>query len=1549
MLDSSSSEDEENTGGFANYGTKPTITNVAASRKYPMQSDIARPTSRPQADNISEGQRILQPKSVRTNLSDVNASYGPQNSTSRHIDSVDRSQSPHSKQNYASGPKDQVSSSQRGRPPHQWKNGTFSRSGYNQEPQHQLTCSSSMQEDDEISVSAMSLNTQLPQQQSQAQFSKHNTMERYASGTHGSSSFSVNSTNSAPNAESTECHQEKRESRNPSLASQSQDLSTANDPSVTLRDPAALEQEKLEREERERRKALQLYVFVMRCIAYPFYSKPPTDLIRRYLKITKQQLNTFKERFNAFLSGELDVVGDEAFTNAVQSYYEGFLRSDRVASMVRGGGCSMHDFREVFRLNSEHRVQFLPEIEGLNKANVVSAWMVKFDQICRGGAGPSTVLQKLQVPQPELVMTKEQLYELFQTTLGVKKYEHQILYNALQLDNVDEQAAQVRRELDGQLQTVEEISRTRQFPRLVVKDMESLYADELRKMVGELMLRLESVPVTRGSSSFQKFKKVNRSQNPSTNSPSLSYNKEYNDEINELNSKNKLGIQLNFSVEIIIGQVKNLKYLPSNKMVYCTMEVEGGSRLQTDLAEAGKPVWGTQGDFSTNQPLPAVKIKLYAESSGLLSLDSGKELGRVILNPTCTGNRQPEWHKLHTSKNVPDDLQIQLTLRMEKPNNLKHCGYLYALGRTAFRKWRRRYICLIQVSQYTFIMASYKERKSDPTEIMQLEGFTVDFCDVQSDLAVTGGKYFLNLVKEGDSVMFATDDENERQLWIQAIYRATGQTHKPVAPSKNTGSNNSNLQNVNLISGNKSLSLATSTLSRGNTSSIGNRTQGDVDRARKHGLDEFVSIQPWKVNHAELFSLLQSKSLDYRMKDSYVSLGWFSPSQMFILDEYCARYGVRGCHRHLCYLSDLLDRAEQGIIIDPAIVHYSYAFCCCHVFGNIQDTNIRTVLVEERQMFMGIRQRLYALLEKQITEFRYYFPFGRPEGALKLTLGLLERVLMKDTGAPASAEEVREVIRRCLEQAALVNYARISEYAAIESGRDKGGEHSQASNKTLADLIHLAELCIEVLRQNEEHHAEAFSWFQDLLTEHAELFWNFFSVDMVAVLEIMPPDCWDSFPLFQLLNDYLSSEVSLKSGKFHQQLTQIYAPLVVRYVDLMEASIAQSISGGLDNGQLSSQNGSQNPDSSTGATSTSTSFAASALETVGALGNVGSLVSAAAAGAANAANVAGRTGGLMAAATAAANAATQAATNPASIGTTACIPVTSSELLWKLEALQNFIRELHWPDIVFAEHLDNRLKMMAADMIDAAAQRNLNCFDSWLKRSSKSTDFILPNECCNMINTVIELKASILKLCTKDTKGEDMHEYQNQTETNLERVQRKMAILLNDKMGKILEGSLMKLARYDVNTLLSSVLSLTKPTDEIGKAYVEFLRVNLEQMRQKVSDELYILSIMETWYMTQTRVINDWLIERKGNALSSYQFTCLSTIIKKMYADFELQGISPDALDTMAYKTIMQRLQMEETAQAVRPDTGSSPTRSILGTITGSLSGIPKPGFFSKI
>lgn len=39
---------------------------------------------------------------------------------------------------------------------------------------------------------------------------------------------------------------------------------------------------------------------------------------------------------------------------------------------------------------------------------------------------------------------------------------------------------------------------------------------------------------------------------------------------------------------------------------------------------------------------------------------------------------------------------------------------------------------------------------------------------------------------------------------------------------------------------------------------------------------------------------------------------------------------------------------------------------------------------------------------------------------------------MKDIVTPVTPEEVRKVIKKCLENAALVNYTKISEYAKIE-------------------------------------------------------------------------------------------------------------------------------------------------------------------------------------------------------------------------------------------------------------------------------------------------------------------------------------------------------------------------------------------------------------------------------------------------------------------------------------------------------------------------------------
>jgi len=69
-------------------------------------------------------------------------------------------------------------------------------------------------------------------------------------------------------------------------------------------------------------------------------------------------------------------------------------------------------------------------------------------------------------------------------------------------------------------------------------------------------------------------------------------------------------------------------------------------------------------------------------------------------------------------------------------------------------------------------------------------------------------------------------------------------------------------------------------------------------------------------------------------------------------------------------------------------------------------------------------------------------------------------------------------------------------------------------------------------------------------------------------------------------------------------------------------------------------------------------------------------------------------------------------------------------MLWKLDALQSFIRDLHWPEEVFAEHLDHRLKLMAADMIEAAAKRYKQISQATIARDNrKPIALVLEGNC----------------------------------------------------------------------------------------------------------------------------------------------------------------------------------------------------------------------------
>lgn len=202
-------------------------------------------------------------------------------------------------------------------------------------------------------------------------------------------------------------------------------------PSMTSDSKESSKWDESEREESERKTRLQLYVFVIRCISYPFNAKQPNDISRRNLRLQRQQLEQIQSRVHSYLKDEAPKTGvEDHFYTTVEMFYATVLTTDRLLLLVKGGGCSLHDLKEIFRLEAKKRVKSLPDPEGSTKEGLINSWMGKFECLMRGDDDcKNTKTPRFQMNlTPDSILTKDQLYDMFQGVIQIKKFEHQLLF-----------------------------------------------------------------------------------------------------------------------------------------------------------------------------------------------------------------------------------------------------------------------------------------------------------------------------------------------------------------------------------------------------------------------------------------------------------------------------------------------------------------------------------------------------------------------------------------------------------------------------------------------------------------------------------------------------------------------------------------------------------------------------------------------------------------------------------------------------------------------------------------------------------------------------------------------------------------------------------------------------------------------------------------------------------------------------------------------------------------------------------------------------------------
>ena len=262
-------------------------------------------------------------------------------------------------------------------------------------------------------------------------------------------------------------------------------------------------------------------------------------------------------------------------------------------------------------------------------------------------------------------------------------------------------------------------------------------------------------------------------------------------------------------------------------------------------------------------------------------------------------------------------------------------------------------------------------------------------------------------------------------------------------------------------------------------------------------------------------------------------------------------------------LSDLLAFADQGKLIDPNLLHYCFEFGVSHLNHQSPD-GMKTVFYNDENEFQDVTSHLRTYLVNRFCQLRYAFPFGHPEGFLKSSLILLDRVVKYTKG---TEQDVIDLVDQSLIIAANLAVQRITQKAQFDIILTQSAD----INAIVEVGVLLAELATDVSKEVAECYVEGKDvhiWWLKSLSNHLDHFWELLKPYFQQVLDRQPPDTWDVFPIFHQINDFMSYSKKYEyfkifNGSFHIWLCDQFAPITIRYFDLIENNILNGLKRGI--------------------------------------------------------------------------------------------------------------------------------------------------------------------------------------------------------------------------------------------------------------------------------------------------------------------------------------------------------------------------------------------------